>query len=43
MNYMVDIYVELIIKGFKKIENVPSRDKEDVKQVLIKRGREDLI
>lgn len=39
---MSNIYADLIVKGFKKIEDVPSRDKEDVKQILIKMGREDL-
>lgn len=44
---MVNIYVELIIKGKKTIEDVPVKlfgklMKEKVKQELIKRGREDL-
>lgn len=44
---MVNIYVELIIKGEKTIEDVPVKlfgkpMKEKVKQELIKRGREDL-
>lgn len=44
---MVNIYVELIVKGEKTIEDVPVKlfgkpMKEKVKQELIKRGREDL-
>lgn len=40
---MVNIYVDLIIKRKKKFSQVPANLKEDVKQVLIERGREDLI
>lgn len=44
---MVNIYVELIIKSEKTIDDVPVKlfgkpMKEKVKQELIKRGREDL-
>lgn len=44
---MVNIYVDLIIKGEKTIEDVPIKlfgkpMKEKVKQELIKRGRGDL-
>ena len=44
---MINIYVELIIKGEKTIDDVPVKlfekpMKEKVKQELIKRGREDL-
>lgn len=44
---MVNIYVDLIIKGEKTIDDVPIKlfgkpMKEKVKQELIKRGREDL-
>lgn len=44
---MVNIYVDLIIKGEKTIEDVPIKlfgkpMKEKVKQELIKRDREDL-
>ena len=44
---MVNIYVELIIKGEKTIDDVPIKlfgkpMREKVKQELIKRGREDL-
>lgn len=44
---MINIYVELIIKGEKTIEDVPVKlfgkpMKEKVKQELIKRGHEDL-
>lgn len=44
---MINIYVDLIIKGEKTIEDVPIKlfgkpMKEKVKQELIKRGREDL-
>lgn len=44
---MINIYVDLIIKGEKTIEDVPIKlfgkpMKEKVKQELIKRDREDL-
>lgn len=44
---MINIYVELIIKGEKTIDDVPVKlfgkpMKEKVKQELIKRGHEDL-
>ena len=39
---MDKIYADLIIKGLKRIENVPLRIREKVKQELIRRGREDL-
>lgn len=44
---MVNIYVELIIKGEKTIDDVPVKlfgkpMKEKVRQELIERGREDL-
>lgn len=44
---MINIYVDLIIKGEKTIDDVPVKlfgkpMKELVKQELIKRGREDL-
>ena len=38
MSYMTNIYAELIIKGFKKIGDVPQKDREDVKDLLIKKG-----
>lgn len=37
------IYVDLIEKGLKTIDDVPLRIREKVKQELIKRGREDLL
>lgn len=40
---MVNIYVDLIIKRKKKFSQVPANLKEDIRQVLIERGREDLI
>lgn len=44
---MINIYVDLIIKGEKTIDDVPVKlfekpMKEKVRQELIKRGREDL-
>ena len=44
---MINIYVDLILKGEKTIDDVPVKlfgkiMKEKVKQELIKRGREDL-
>lgn len=43
MSAMVNVYVDLIIKRKKKFSQVPANLKEDVKQVLIEKGREDLI
>ena len=40
---MYKIYADLIIKGLKTIDDVPTRIREKVKQELIKRGREDLL
>ena len=45
---MINIYVNLIIKGEKTIDDVPVKlfgkpMRENVKQELIKRGREDLV
>lgn len=39
---MHNIYADLIIKGLKNINDVPTRIRDRVKQELIKRGREDL-
>ena len=39
---MHKIYADLIVKGLKTIDDVPTRIREKVKQELIKRGREDL-
>lgn len=39
---MHKIYADLIIKGLKTIDDVPTRIKGKVKEELIKRGREDL-
>lgn len=39
---MDKIYADLIIKGLKRIENVPLRIREKTVKELIKRGREDL-
>ncbi len=39
---MATIYADLIMKGRKTIEDVPGRIREDVKQILIDRGRGDL-
>lgn len=40
---MYKIYADLIEKGLKTINDVPTRIREKVKQELIKRGREDLL
>ena len=40
---MYKIYADLIEKGLKTIDDVPTRIREKVKQELIKRGREDLL
>lgn len=45
---MINIYVDLIIKGEKTIDDVPVKlfekpMRENVKKELIKRGREDLV
>lgn len=39
---MYKIYADLIEKGLKTIDDVPTRIREKVKQELIRRGREDL-
>lgn len=39
---MHKIYADLIEKGLKTINDVPTRIRDRVKQELIKRGREDL-
>lgn len=39
---MHNIYADLIEKGLKTINDVPTRIRDRVKQELIKRGREDL-
>ena len=38
---MYKIYADLIEKGLKTIDDVPTRIRDKVKQELIKRGRED--
>ena len=40
---MYKIYADLIEKGLKTIDDVPTRIRDKVKQELIKRGREDLV
>ena len=40
---MYKIYADLIEKGLKTIDDVPTRIRDKVKQELIKRGREDLL
>lgn len=45
---MINIYVDLIVKGEKTIDDVPIKlfgkpMKEKVRQELIERGREDLV
>ena len=40
---MAKIYASLIIKGRKFYKDVPERDKDDVRQELLNKGREDLI
>ena len=37
------LYATYIIRGLWKFEDVPSMLKEDVRQILIAEGREDLI
>ena len=39
---MHKIYADLIEKGLKTIDDVPTRIREKVKEELIKRGREDI-
>ena len=39
---MYKIYADLIEKGLKTVDDVPTRIRDKVKQELIKRGREDL-
>ena len=39
---MATIYADLIIKGKKTIDDGPGKIREDVKQILIDRGRGDL-
>lgn len=40
---MYKIYADLIEKGLKTIDDVPTRIRDKVKQELIKRGHEDLL
>ena len=40
---MYKIYADLIEKGLKTIDDVPTRIREKVKKELIKRGREDIL
>lgn len=39
---MHKIYADLIVKGLKTIDDVPTRIRDKVKKELIKRGRDDL-
>ena len=39
---MVKIYANLIIKGIKTIDDVPTRIKDEVKQELVKEGHPEL-
>jgi len=39
---MVKIYANLIIKGIKTIDDVPTRIKDEVRQELIKEGHPEL-
>lgn len=39
---MVKIYANLIIKGIKTIDDVPTRIKDEVKQELFKEGHPEL-
>lgn len=39
---MVKIYANLIIKGIKTIDDVPTRIKDEVKQELVKKGHPEL-
>lgn len=40
---MAAIYVSLIIKGKKTVSDVPEPLKDEVRQILIERGADDLI
>lgn len=39
---MVKIYANLIIKGIKTIDDVPTKIKDEVKQELVKEGHPEL-
>ena len=39
---MVKIYANLIIKGIKTIDDVPTRIKDEVRQELVKEGHPEL-
>lgn len=39
---MVKIYANLIIKGIKTIDDVPTRIKDEVRQELVKEGHHEL-
>lgn len=39
---MAKVYADLIEKGLRVLSSVPEKIREDVKQELINRGREDL-
>lgn len=40
---MAEVYADLIIKGRKTYSEVPAKLKEAVKEVLIRRGHQELI
>ena len=43
MSYMAIIYANLIHKGKKVFDEVPEKNKDEVKQILIDLGYENLI
>jgi len=40
---MAKVYADLIRKGLKTIDDVPERIKEQVRQILVDLGHEDLV
>lgn len=43
MKAVIKVYADLICKGIRTFESVPPKDKNDVRQELVERGRDDLI
>lgn len=40
---MTEVYASLIIKGIKQIEQVPEKIRNDVKQIVINKGFQELV
>lgn len=40
---MVELYVSLILKGKRTIDQVPAKIREEVRQILIEEGVESLV